>query len=79
MSFTCPLEGIHGREESLLLPRKETVLLPQGEHRLEILTQSAPSYAVDLVGYLSSWAFYTVGLLSVLLLAGLYLYARCKR
>ncbi len=80
MSFTRPLEGIHVDGKSLSYSlEKETVLLPQGEHRLEILTQSAPSYAVDLVGYLSSWAFYTVGLLSVLLLAGLYLYARCKR
>lgn len=80
LSFSRPLEQIKvdGREIEIS-PEKAGVILPKGEHELEIFTESRPAYAVDVLGYVSSWFFYILGIVSVSLLLIIYLYSRIKR
>ncbi len=80
LSFTRNLERVRidGRVLEIPADHRETIL-PKGGHELEIFTESPPSRAIDVVGYLSSTLFFLIGLLSVGLLLVLYVYSRVKR
>jgi len=67
-------------ENFLSIPMdKNGVILPRGNHKLEIVPSSSISYTVDVIGYLSSSIFYLLGFLSVTLLFSLYLYSKIKK
>lgn len=79
-TFNRPLEWIKLDSKDIpLSPDNEGLILPKGDHELEIYAESPPSYAIDVVGYLSSKAFYFIGLISVSLLIAIYVYSRAKK
>ncbi len=79
LGFSRPLAELKLDSNLLFLPPdRSEVVLPRGNHSLEIRTESGPTRIVDVVGYFSSSAFYLVGLLSMSLLLGMYLYVRIK-
>jgi len=80
LTFSRPLESIRVDEKKIALSaNKSGVILPRGEHDLEIYAESPPAYTIDVVGYLSSSIFLIIGVLSVGLLLGLYAYSRMTR
>jgi len=58
---------------------KNSILLPKGEHTLEIFVESPPAHAINVIGYFSSTLFSILGALSVALLMVIYFYSRIKR
>lgn len=79
-TFNRPLEWIKLDSEDIpFSPDYGGLILPKGEHELEIYAESPPSYAIDVIGYLSSKIFYFIGLVSVSLLLAIYIYSRAKR
>ena len=80
LTFSRPLEAVRVDAKKIPLSAdKSGVILPRGEHDLEIYAESPPAYTIDVVGYLSSSVFLIIGVLSVGLLLGLYIYSRMKR
>ncbi len=80
LTFTKPLEQVRVDAQPLDIPGGGgSLILPRGEHRLEIYLESPPSYMVDVVGYLSSKLFLVLGLFSVSLLLLMYFYSRSRR
>ena len=80
LTFNRPLEEVKLDENFLSIPMdKNGVILPRGNHKLEIVPSSSISYTVDVIGYLSSSIFYLLGFLSVTLLFSLYLYSKIKK
>lgn len=79
LTFSRPLDAVRLDSTALpLSPESSGLILPRGEHDLEIDIESSPAYAINVAGYLSSSVFYFIGLMSVGLLLGMYLYARKK-
>ena len=77
LSFSRPLARIRLDARDISpSPEAGGLVLPRGSHRLEILTESSPSRVVGVLGYLSSSAFYIIGMLSVALLLGIYFYSK---
>jgi uncharacterized protein YdaL len=60
-------------------PEQTGVMLPRGEHVLEIVTERMATRAVRVAGYMTSSIFYILGLVSMLLLLGVYVYSRFMR
>ncbi|MGE5339922.1 MAG: DUF2334 domain-containing protein [Candidatus Omnitrophota bacterium] len=80
LSFNRPLERIMVDSRRVdVSVEKNSMILPKGEHTLEIFVESRPSRAINVIGYFSSTVFYTLGLLSVVLLLVIYFYSRIKR
>lgn len=80
LTFNRPLQEVKLDENVLSIPMdKNGVILPQGNHKLEITPTSSFSYSIDVIGYLSSSILYLLGFLSVVLLFSLYIYSKIKR
>jgi len=80
LTFSRPPERVSVDSEELpLSSQKTSLILPKGKHSLEIYTESQPAHTIDIVGYLSSNIFVILGLLSVSLLLGIYIYTRVNR
>ena len=78
--FNRPLERVMLDSKSLDVPYdKNSILLPKGEHTLEIFVESPPAHAINVIGYFSSTLFSILGALSVALLMVIYFYSRIKR
>ena len=60
-------------------PERSGVMLPRGEHVLEIVTERMTTRAVRVAGYMTSSVFYILGLGSTLLLLGVYVCSRFMR
>jgi len=57
---------------------RDALLLPPGEHSVLLITQSAASYRVDITSFWSSYVIVIFGVVSVGLLASLYLIVRLR-
>ncbi len=80
LTFNRPLQEVKLDGNVLSIPMdKNGVILPKGDHKLEITPTSSFSYTLDVIGYLSSSIFYLLGFLSVALLFSLYIYSKIKR
>jgi len=80
LTFSRPLEQVLLDFAPVPLHHdKLGVILPKGEHELEILTGSQSFQVIEKTGYLSSSVFYFLGVCSVLLLSVFYFYSRIKR
>lgn len=80
LTFNRPLQEVKLDENVLSIPMdKNGVILPQGNHKLEITPASSFSYTIDVIGYLSSSILYLLGFLSVALLFSFYIYLKIKR
>ena len=72
---------VDGREtafEALKGNGMEALILPPGEHSVLLVTQSTVSYGVDITSFWSSYVIAIFGVLSVGLLASLYLIVRVR-
>ncbi len=79
-TFNRPLEKVKLDEKDLSIPMdKSGVVLPSGEHTLEITPTTYLSYTIDIVGYISSYIFYLIGFVSVSLLLSIYIYSKIKK
>ena len=58
---------------------QSSLILPRGQHRLEIFTESPSVHRLKSFGYFSSLLFFLLGSLSVGSLALIYLYVRIRR
>lgn len=80
LTFSRPLERVRLDSEPLaLLPEKLGVILPKGDHELEISMGSQSFQVIDEVGYVSSSIFYLLGLISMSSLLAIYVYSRIRR
>ena len=52
------------------------IILPRGEHVLEIVTETSSDRAVRVAGYMTSSVFSILGLASAVLLLGVYLHSK---
>lgn len=79
--FFSPLPNrllLDGHALPLLLDQS-SLILPPGEHRLEIFTETQSAHRLKSFGYFSSLLFFLIGSLAVGLLAFFYLYIKKKR
>lgn len=80
LTFNRPLEKVKLDEKELSIPLdKNGVVLPSGDHSLEITPTSYLFYTIDIVGYISSYIFYLIGFVSVSLLFSIYIYSKIKK
>ncbi len=80
LTFNRPLEEVKldGKELSIPLD-KNGVVLPKGDHKLEIVPSTSLSYTLDVVGYVSSSLFYLIGFISVSSLFLIYIYSKIRK
>ncbi|MBN1271156.1 MAG: polysaccharide deacetylase family protein [Candidatus Aminicenantes bacterium] len=58
---------------------QQRFILPRGSHQLDIQLSSNSRFVVNELGHFSSWAFYNIGIFSVLVLVSVYVFVRIKK
>ncbi|HVN30515.1 MAG TPA: DUF2334 domain-containing protein [Thermoanaerobaculaceae bacterium] len=76
--FVLFIDGHDTPFEALRGNSREALLLPPGEHSVLLVTQSAAAYRVDMTSFWSSHVIVIFGVVSVGLLASLYLAVRLR-